>query len=175
MCSLDEVLSTTMDHYAELMRHNAWANHAVLEAFRNAEAVLDATAYDGETLRRRAMHLAETERGFLAVMRRETARPARSQETLDALVALCDETGAGLVDVTLALQEADLGREYYVPWWQRAFPFHTLIAQVLAHSAQHRAELAWELARAGVSTGEIDFIVWKAAGEPAPGGRTAPA
>ena len=48
---------------------------------------------------------------------------------------------------------------------------HVLVTQALGHSAQHRSELAWELARAGVDTGNLDFIVWTAGGEPSPGER----
>ena len=65
--------------------------------------------------------------------------------------------------------EAAHGRPYFVPWWKLEFPLHVLISQLIAHSAQHRSEMAWELARAGVSTGELDFIVWVAGGRPLPG------
>jgi len=157
-----------MHTLVDQLRHNAWANHTVLAAFERRPALLSSPAYDGEPLFERAHHLAEVERGFLDVLRGNMV-PPRPPRDFDALRNYVDETGAGLVSVAEDLDEAGLQRELFVPWWDRAFPAAVLIAQVLSHSGQHRAELAWELARAGISTGELDYIRWAAGGCPRPG------
>lgn len=157
-----------MNTLAEQLRHNAWANHTVLAAFEHQPALLESAAYDGEPLFERAYHLAEVERGFLDVLRENNVPPRPPREFAN-LRRYVDETGADFAALADRLDEATLERECFVPWWDRAFPVSVLIAQVLSHSAQHRAELAWELARAGVSTGELDYIRWAAGGRPRPG------
>ena len=157
-----------LNHFAELLRHNAWANRAVLDAFRGAEHLLEQTAYDNDPLMERVRHFTATEEAFLDVIRRDPKYPT-VPDTFEGLVAYCDRTGAAMLELVSAHDVAGLDEDYFVPWFKRSVPLATIVSQVLAHSGQHRAELAWELARAGISTGEIDFIVWKAGGEPAPG------
>ncbi|MGE5595099.1 MAG: DinB family protein [Hyphomicrobiales bacterium] len=148
--------------------HNTWANYQVLSAFRERPQLLDATMYDGDPLLERAMHLAVVERGFLHLLEGNMTQPEAPRE-LEELIAYSNETGEGFAAALSKLDDAAIARPAFVPWFQREFPTHVLIAQVLAHSGQHRAELAWELARAGVNAGEIDLIGWEAAGRPKPG------
>lgn len=156
-----------MNTLVDRLRHNAWANHVVLSAIPGA-SFLEQTDHSGETLRERARHFVGVERAFLDVLRGAPARPEPPAEIAE-LVRYQDETGAGFVTLVGPWDAPDAGREVYVPWWEQAFPAHVLVDQVVAHSAQHRSELAWELARAGTNTGEIDYIAWRANGEPAPG------
>ena len=153
---------------ADQFRHNAWANRQVLGRFTGAEPVLDSVCYDGDTLRTRAAHLVGVEAGFLQVIVGDPSVPAHSSD-LNAMLARCDQTSIGLIREAEAVDADGLDRQVYVPWWRYEFALSVLFAQVLAHSAQHRAELAWELARAGVSTGELDYIGWEAGGRPEPG------
>jgi uncharacterized damage-inducible protein DinB len=150
------------------VRHNAWANYTVLAAFEQRPAVLDELAYDGDPLLERAHHVVAVERGFLDLLRQNMVKPEPPRD-LAGLLRYSDETGNAFVPAVQALDDAALAREVYVPWWERSFPALVLVAQVLSHSSQHRSELAWELARAGVSTGELDYIVWTAGGCPQPG------
>lgn len=152
----------------DLLRHNAWANATVLESFRAKPDALDVACYDGDPLRSRLRHMVGTERAFLDVLRGSPARPEPPTE-LEALVAYDRDNGTGLRAAATAAGEAGQEQPYFVPWWQASMPMHVLLSQVIGHSAQHRAELAWELARAGVDTGEIDYIVWVAGGKPRPG------
>jgi len=154
----------------DLLRHNAWANATVLESFRSKPEALDVVCYDGDRLSTRAQHLAGTERAFLDVLRGSPAEP-HPPEGLEDLLAYDRETAAGLGSAALAAGEAGQETPYFVPWWEASMPMHVLVSQVIGHSAQHRAELAWELARAGVDTGEIDYIAWVAGGKPGPGER----
>jgi hypothetical protein len=154
--------------FPDLFRHNAWANRRVFDCFVGAPQVLEVVCYDGDPLLKRLQHEVGTERAFLDVLRGEPKRPAPPAD-LDALLAYDAETAAGLLSVVTSAGEAGEERPYFVPWFKTELPFHVLVSQVLAHSAQHRSELAWELARAGINTREIDYIVWAAGGRPRPG------
>lgn len=145
----------------EQLKHNAWANRLVTEAFRKQPEVLAAVCYDGETVLSRLQHQLGTERAFLDVMRGRAEHPDPPADP-ESLIAYGDETGAAMAAIVEPLTDAELERAYFVPWWQTEFPLPVLVTQVIAHSAQHRAELAWELARAGIDTGEIDYIRWVA-------------
>lgn len=149
-----------MKMLADLFLHNAWANYHILEHFQKAESVLDLLAYDGEPLRTRAQHLVTVETGFLHLLLRDARVPDVGAD-LPGLLARAHATGSDLCQEAERLQEGDLRMPFYVPWWGHEFPAAVLFAQVLAHSGQHRAELAWELARA--------YIGWEPGGRPAPG------
>jgi len=151
-----------------LVRHNAWANRAVLDAFATAPAVLNTICYDGAPLFARLQHQAGTERAFLDILRVTPKRPEPPSE-LAAVTSYAAETSTGLLAVTLELGDAAQERLFLFPWWKLELPMHVLVSQMLAHSAQHRSELAWELARAGTNTGELDYIVWTVGGMPEPG------
>lgn len=154
----------------DLLRHNAWANATVLESFRTKPEALEVVCYDGDLLRTRLQHLVGTERAFLDVLRGSPEMP-HPPEDLEQLLAYDRENGAGLQSAAVTAGEAGQDEPYFVPWWQASMPMHVLVSQVIGHSAQHRAELAWELARASVDTGEIDYIAWVAGGKPKPGER----
>jgi uncharacterized damage-inducible protein DinB len=152
----------------DLLRHNAWANTVVVESLRANPGVLETICYDNEPLLERLHHMAGTERGFLGVFRREKARPP-TPASLEDLAASMAETAAALDAFTIAQGIGRQEDKFFVPWFNAEIPFHMLVTQVAGHSSQHRSELAWELARAGVDTGELDFIVWLAGGKPRPG------
>lgn len=153
----------------DLLRHNAWANATVVESFRSKPEALDVVCYDGDPLLSRLQHMVGTERAFLDVLRGSPALPEPPSD-LEGLIAYDRETGAGLLSAAMTSGEGGQEQPYFVPWWQASMPMHVLVSQVIGHSAQHRAELAWELARAEVNTGEIDYIGWVAGGQPEPGG-----
>lgn len=152
----------------DLLRHNAWANATVVEHLRANPAMLETVCYDNKTLLERLHHQAGTERGFMGIFRGEKERPPVPPD-FEALAASMTETSEALEQKALELGPEGQATEFFVPWFGVAFPFHQLVTQVAGHSSQHRSELAWELARAGVSTGELDFIVWLAGGKPKPG------
>lgn len=161
-----------MDFVTSQLEHNRWADGVVARSLRDAPAVAAAVMPDGRPLLSRLSHLAGVERAFLDVLRERPERPDPPGDVA-ALVSYMDDTGGGLVEVAGRLGDGWLNQRFDVPWWGRSFEAGEIVAQVLAHSAQHRAEIAWELARAGVDTGELDYIVWTAGGRPGPGGTLA--
>ncbi|MCC6381838.1 MAG: DinB family protein, partial [Dehalococcoidia bacterium] len=123
----------------------------------------------GVALFARIQHLAVVERAFLSLLEGATTRP---QEPADALAAaaLLRETGERLVAHAWSADAGRLQTQLPVPWWEgRPFAVGDILGQVLSHSAQHRAEVCLVLLRAGFDTGELDYIVWVAGGEPGPG------
>lgn len=165
-----EWVEPTMTTYLlpDLLRHNAWANATVVQHLRANPAVLETVCYDQDTLFERLHHQAGTERAFLGVFRGAKERPP-VPPNLDELATSIAETSAALEAIALELGAEGQDNAFFVPWFGVSFPFHQLITQVAGHSSQHRSELAWELARAGISTGELDFIIWLAGGKPRPG------
>lgn len=150
-----------MSILTEQLKHNAWANRIVTEAFRRKPDVLATVCYDGDSVLSRLQHQLGTERAFLDVMRGAPQRPAPPAD-LEALLAYDEATTSAMLGIVEPLSDSDLEQPYFVPWWNHELPLHVLVTQVIAHSAQHRSELAWELARAGVDTGEVDYIRWVA-------------
>lgn len=139
--------------------HNAWANGLVLDGLGRGPAdFLGKPARDGNgTNHEKLLHLGLVERGFLDAINGATRAP-QMPDGLDAIVAHFGETAAAYA--ALLAPGVDLDREVHIPWWERSFTVGDCLTQVISHSAQHRAELAWELARVGIDTGEMDYIVW---------------
>lgn len=158
------------DLLEQLIRHNAWANALVFAAFERAGApMLDLPGYDGDALRERLRHLAAVERAFVDVFEGTLTGEPEPPSEAGALSAYLAEGSQRLIRVAAEAGSDALEQRLFVPWWMREFSAADIFGQVLAHSAQHRAELAWELARHGVDTGEHDYIRWVAGGRPAPG------
>ncbi len=152
-----------MDVLRDQFHHAAWANHLVLEANAGVRDEAECSA-----LVEPARHIAWPERRYLALLRGETGDALKpvAPEELRELIAYCDETAAGFQASWPTSPETEI----FVPHWGRDFRIVEILATVLSHSAQHRAEIAWELARTGIDTRELDFIVWVGGGRPAPGG-----
>jgi uncharacterized damage-inducible protein DinB len=150
----------SMTALARTFTHNAWANGLVFEGLRRApESFLDQPARDGNgTNREKLQHLVLVERGFLNMITGSGERPDAPLE-LDGLIAYSAESADSYVGL-LGGEPIDLDREVHIPWWERNFTVGDCLTQVISHSSQHRAELAWELARVGIDTGEMDYIVW---------------
>lgn len=161
-----------MKTFELLFAHNAWASRQVLDGCKAAPAGFLEAAGEGistDSHLERLRHLLEVERGFLGVLRGESTRPPKPGQELHGLVSYHDETAAGFEQLVAALDEAALDRSFYVPWWEREFEVRDGLLQVIAHSSQHRAEVAWALSKVGVSTGDLDHISWAANGRPASG------
>jgi len=142
---------------ARLHEHNAWANGRVLAACRAASAqVLEPEG--GESLIRRLRHQLAVEASFLAAMRGEPL-PTDIPRTVEGLEAFAAACSPGLIELAGSPPEA-LQRKFRIPWFERDFTLQDGLSQVLSHSGQHRSEVAWELARAGIDCGNLDYIFW---------------
>ncbi|MGD9932998.1 MAG: DinB family protein [Dehalococcoidia bacterium] len=148
-----------MNAFERLFRHSDWATGKVLAGLSEAgpELLARESRPSANSNLEALRHMAGTERAFLDAISSHPVVPEPPRD-LGELTSYCAETIAGF-QAFLATTE-DLGTPVYIPWWERSFAVEDCLLQVLAHSAQHRAELAWELARAGIDTGELDYIIW---------------
>lgn len=146
-----------MSGFRRLHEHNAWANSRVLAACRAATpATLEPAG--GDSLIRRLRHQFAVEASFLAAMRSEQL-PTDIPRTIEGLEAFAAASSPGLVELAGSAPQA-LQRQFRIPWFDRDFTLEDGLAQVLSHSGQHRSEVAWELARAGIDCGNLDYIFW---------------
>ncbi len=153
----------------ELYDHHAWATGVVLA--RAAELPPDRT--DGPA-RDALAHILTAERFWLAHWRGEerpdwrdlrrlpAAASAERWPLLQALTRafLADQDDAALM--RLHSLRTPIGQREGIPLWQ-------MVAHVIQHGAQHRAEAAALLTAAGHSPGELDYIDFLEAREAAMG------
>ena len=142
----------------ELYDHHAWATGVVLAR----AATLPPARTDGP-LRDALAHILIAERFWLARWRGEERPDWRDLERLPAaasaerwplLQALTRAFLADLDDAAIArpeLMRTPVGQRPTIPLWQ-------MIAHVILHGAQHRAEAAALLTAEGHSPGELDYI-----------------
>jgi uncharacterized damage-inducible protein DinB len=148
-----------MNSLMRTFAHNAWANRRVFDGLRHlAGPFLDREGRPGDrTNREKLQHLVLVERGFQDAIVGNTRMPEAPAD-LEGLIAYAEETASRFA--RLLESPVELERQVDIPWWSRSFTVGDCLTQVISHTAQHRAELAWELAREGVDTGELDYIVW---------------
>lgn len=160
-----------MELFTRLYAHNTWANARMLKAAASAPAgFLGAPGGFGQPVESRLQqlqHALGVERGFLDALKGVATMPEPPRDAA-GLAAYARETGEGFAAFCAGLDEQRIEAPFYVPWWEREFPVSAGLLQALSHSAQHRAEIALDLSRAGVDTGNLDYIVWYANGRPGP-------
>lgn len=161
-----------MDYFERQFRHDTWANAVMADAASAAGgSTLERTIPGGDSIFARIQHLAVVERGFLSLLEGRMERPQEPGDAA-AAAALLRETGDGFVAFARSADAGRLEQTVPVPWWDgHAFAAGDILAQVLSHSGQHRAEVCLGLLEAGINTGELDYIRWVAGGEPGPGER----
>ena len=151
-----------MTDFGSLFAHNHWANGLLLEGLRGAPAdFLQREARPGAGTNLESLqHMLGVERIFLDAQSGADFVEPSPPGDMDGLVAYSAGTNDGWQAFASAL--ADPSELVYIPWWEREFTIEGSLLQVIGHTWQHRAELAWELARAGIDTGEMDYIIWLA-------------
>ncbi|MFN8507634.1 MAG: DinB family protein [Dehalococcoidia bacterium] len=144
-------------------RHSGWANRALLAACIEAGPERVAAASEGmylplETILRHAVRVETVYLGLLG----GTAHAEHDPETTDlsALVALQDAVTAGYGALIANLPEGGLERPVGIPWFDAGISTGDGFLQVLTHSAEHRADVAFALNRAGIETPHMDYVVW---------------
>jgi uncharacterized damage-inducible protein DinB len=129
---------TALDH---VLRHNAWANRALLEhcASLGAGALdLEAAGTYG-TLYGTLQHLVGGEQFYIELLTREMlGRPVRKTErrTLDDLIAISAKTGARAIDVAAKDDPGRVIGEAGSDDWTTA---GIVLAQLVNHGNEHRA------------------------------------
>lgn len=149
-----------MQPLERLYRHNAWANARLLTAALGASPeALAAGGPGGASILDRIAHFAETEDAFSLVFAGTPDWP-HPPESIAELATYLMERDERLLAVAAGLSPETAAATCFVPWFNREVPVEDCLYQVLHHSNQGRSEAAWELRRAGVDTGDLDYIVW---------------
>jgi len=151
----------------ELFEHANWANRQVFAAVRQLDdAALDQEIVHPGAIRGLLIHLVDAH-GYWLARAQESApplpRPATERPDVITLFAAWEDLDRRTQEFLTGLAPADLARtiHYANPAGEaQAYPLRHILAHQIMHAAQHRAELALALSRAGHSPGWLDFLVW---------------
>ncbi len=151
----------------ELFAHANWANRQVFAAARQLDdAALDEGLDPVGTIRGLLTHLVDAHAYWLARARESTPpspRTAAEHPDVMILLATWEQLDHCTQEFLAGLAPADLERtiQYVNPAGApQSYPLRQILAHQIMHAAQHRAELALALSRAGHSPGWLDFLVW---------------
>lgn len=145
---------------SDAFQYNAWATRQLGEVCRAMpEALLTAKEeWQYQPINELWWHIAQVERAYLRLMGvRELPEPA---DDLESLLAASERAGEAYRQFASELDSAGMERMFNVPWFERDFTVGDGLFQVLAHSIEHRADIAHFLSRLGYNTPPIDYVVW---------------
>jgi uncharacterized damage-inducible protein DinB len=144
-------------------RHSGWANRALLTACIEAGPERLAAASEGmylplDTILR---HAVMVETVYLGLVGGATS-VEHDPETADrgALLEVQAGVTSGYGELIAGLPEGGLERAVRIPWFSAGISTGDALLQVLTHSAEHRADVALALNRAGIETPHMDYVVW---------------
>jgi uncharacterized damage-inducible protein DinB len=103
-------------------------------------------------------HIAQVERGYLALM--GVTQLEEPDAGLDSLLTAMEQGTDAYREFADSLDSAAMERLFTVPWFERDFTVADGLFQVLAHSIEHRADIAHFLSRLGYETPPIDYVIW---------------
>lgn len=153
----------------ELLRdqsaYNGWANARVFGAVRGMDAAsLDAEAPGTHgSLADTLTHMIGVEDVYLMMLRDVSAGEGGASETYFAQGLDWFTTRAGQLDgeyqrLLAGADDAFLAAALHVPWFDFALTKRDGLLQVLAHSAQHRAQVLSVLGARGLDVPGLDFV-----------------
>ncbi|MGH2610834.1 MAG: DinB family protein [Tepidiformaceae bacterium] len=103
-------------------------------------------------------HIVQVERAYLRLMGvTELTEPG---DDLESLLGASERARAAYVAFAAGLDEGGMERTFNVPWFERDFTVGDGLFQVVAHSIEHRADIAHFLSRLGYETPGIDYVMW---------------
>jgi uncharacterized damage-inducible protein DinB len=143
----------------DLMGHAEWANAVYFHTWGKSPA------REHEELRQRVRHIIGVQRGFLEVLRGNTAAIPHDgpPPSYDELKARAIECHAGLNDFVANPGANDLARTVRIPWFPEP-PCVITVAQALVqagmHSQHHRGQCMTRLKDFGGEPKNVDFIIW---------------
>lgn len=103
-------------------------------------------------------HINQVERAYLRLMGAEEAPEPGGD--LDSFLRSAPIVRDNYARFTTSINEAKMERMFEIPWFERSFTVRDGLFQVLAHSIEHRADIAHFLSRLGYETPPIDYIAW---------------
>jgi uncharacterized damage-inducible protein DinB len=158
--------SPTSRTLSALYRHNDWANRRVFDTVLGVEVQrLDAQA--GGTygsISGTLKHLVQVESVYLQMLsdREPKQDPGEAErcmaQDLGWFAARAAELSEGFQTLIAAADDSFLDAPLHVPWFDFPLTKHDGLLQVLAHSAQHRAQVLSALGAQGVEVPDVDYV-----------------
>lgn len=150
----------------KLFRYNAWANRRVFDVVAGVEAGELARDAKGtqSSLEGTLKHLMGVEDVYLMLIQGRDMGAAGSQEAYFAhdlawFRDRAEEVGRGYAELIANADEALLGRPLAIPWIAAPLTVEDGLAQVLTHSAQHRAQVLSALGERGHAVPDVDYVL----------------
>ncbi len=103
-------------------------------------------------------HIAQVERGYLRLM--GVTELPEPDDDIESLLAASEQAGEAYREFAGGLDATEMERMFNVPWFERDFTVADGLFQVVAHSIEHRADIAHFLSRLGYETPPIDYVIW---------------
>jgi uncharacterized damage-inducible protein DinB len=153
------------NHFASLIRHQIWADAALLSAVHVHPAAL-ADQWMLKTLH----HIVFVQQFFLALTQGAAFDPARAMQppaSFAELVALYRSTAAAELAFVEALTPDALDRRFELAFLQSQPTVAEGLTQTVLHSQNHRGQCLTRLRELGAKPPTLDFILW-AKDRPAP-------
>jgi uncharacterized damage-inducible protein DinB len=160
----------TPEYFKTLYGYNSWANELILRTAEqvSAEQFTARTLYSMGNLRGTLVHILSAEWIWLSRWNGVSPQAMLREEELPTLAALrarWRDEEAKLRAFVAKLTDADLRRVVAYKNTRGeplAFPLWQLMAHVVNHGTQHRAEAAAMLTDLGHSPGNIDLVIYLA-------------
>ena len=146
---------------ALLARYNAWANEKVFTLALRVESEKLARKEGYDSIAEILRHLVHVESNFLLMSLGEERVPM-DEVVVQKLAWRCLEIDAGYERLAETSSEADLEREFLVPWFGFNLSVREAVLQALTHAQKHRADVCMLLPALGVEVPGLDLIQWLA-------------
>ncbi|OLC52656.1 MAG: hypothetical protein AUH85_16315 [Chloroflexi bacterium 13_1_40CM_4_68_4] len=157
----DRAMAERSADLALLARYNAWANEKVFTLALRVESEKLARKEGYDSIAEILRHLVHVESNFLLMSLGEERVPM-DEVVVQKLAWRCLEIDAGYERLAETSSEADLEREFLVPWFGFNLSVREAVLQALTHAQKHRADVCMLLPALGVEVPGLDLIQWLA-------------
>ena len=143
----------------DAFEYNAWATRQLGDICREltSEQLTTKEEWQYQPIFELWWHIGQVERRYLQMM--GAAEPGEPEESLESLMAASEEARDAYVRFAGGLDDAALQR-VRDPVVRKGVRGPGWAVPVLAHSIEHRADIAHFLSRLGYKTPPIDYIAW---------------
>jgi uncharacterized damage-inducible protein DinB len=147
-----------IDLLRSLVRHQVWADEALLEAVQaHPESLRDQNLY------KVLHHIVMVQRVFLSFFHErpfDRAKESQLPESIDQLVQLFRDTHAEELAFVDVLTERELDRRFDLPFLKSRPTVAEGLTQVVMHSQNHRGQCLTRIRENGGKPPTLDYIKW---------------
>jgi uncharacterized damage-inducible protein DinB len=154
-----------LDHVRSLYRYQAWADEGLLKAVAACKP-----AQQDQQMLHALNHVVNAQRYLLSRLTEQPYDVARFKEQppFEVLVDHFREAHAANEAFVAFLTEADLGRDFEMPYFKTNFTLLEGMTQVILHSQNHRGQCLTRLRELGAKPPTLDYILWVKDAHPRP-------